>query len=56
MNTEEKTYYLWGYEIKRKYHYVDAYHHYGYIAMGKTFSTLAAAKKYISDELYCRKS
>lgn len=54
MNTEEKTYYLWGYEIKREYHYVDAHQHYEYTAMGKTFPTLAAAKKYVRDQVYRR--
>ena len=52
MNTEDKTYFLLGEKIVRKYHYVDAHHHYDYITKGKTFTSLAKAKEYIRDCLY----
>lgn len=58
MDTETKTYVHWGYLITRRYHYVDAHQHYDYITNvtghDVTFSSLAKAKKYISDALHCR--
>lgn len=59
METGIKTYVHYGYEIVRKYHYVDAHQHYDYIVNvtgeKKTFTSLANAKKYISDVLHGRK-
>lgn len=59
METGTKTYVHYGYEIIRKYHYVDAHQHYDYIVNvtgeKKTFTSLANAKKYISDVLHGRK-
>lgn len=59
METGTKTYVHYGYEIVRKYHYVDAHQHYDYIVNvtgeKKTFTSLANAKKYISDVLHGRK-
>ena len=59
METGIKTYVHYGYEIVRKYHYVDAHQHYDYIVKvtdeKKTFTSLANAKKYISDVLHGRK-
>jgi hypothetical protein len=58
MSTEEKVYMNYGYKIVRKYHYVDAHQHYDYIVNmegeEKTFTSLAAAKRYISDALHGR--
>lgn len=59
METGTKTYVHYGYEIVRKYHYVDAHQHYDYIVKvtgeKKTFTSLVNAKKYISDVLHGRK-
>lgn len=52
----DKIYTNYGYKIVRRYHYVDAHQHYDYIVnmTGKdeVFSSLAAAKKHISDVLH----
>lgn len=58
MDTDTKIYMNYGYKIVRKYHYVDAHQHYDYIVKmegkEKIFSSLAHAKKYISDVLHGR--
>jgi hypothetical protein len=58
MSTEPKTYIHYGYKIVRKYHYVDAHQHYDYIVnvtgTDKTFTSLKAAKQYVSDVLHGR--
>ncbi len=58
MSTESKTYIHYGYKIVRKYHYVDAHQHYDYIVnvtgTDETFTSLKAAKQYVSDELHGR--
>lgn len=59
MDTATKTYYSYGYKIVRRYHYVDAHQHYDYIVKvtdkEETFTSLANAKKYISNMLHGRK-
>lgn len=47
----EKTYWLWGTKIERHPHYVNAYQHYEYKTMNKTFASLEEAKNYIRESL-----
>lgn len=58
MSTEDKVYMNYGYQIVRKYHYVDAHQHYDYIVdmegKKKVFTSLKQAKQYISDVLHGR--
>lgn len=54
----DKIIFHYGYKIVRRRHYVDAHQHYDYIVniTGKdeVFTSLAAAKKHISDVLHGR--
>ncbi len=53
---QPKTYYLYGYKIVRKYHYVDSHQHYDYIVEldGKfeTYKSLTEAKQRIREWLH----